>query len=427
MLIIRPHAPAAVQRRWLTRCVWLPSLHALVLSAVSVWGYPLSSAADEAQAEQGRVVLIGGAERFAKLTAISTTGEVTLSGEGPAVHLDQLWRYQPAFEAADGAKPAASAAIARVNLLGGGYLLAEQVSLAEEQFRLVWNGGEKLTLPLEGVHSLRRLPSAELASFTRALAQPSDEEDQIFLQVGDKVESIAGLIESITAEAVDFQWQEQARQLPWRQFHGVVFAALEKPPERTGRTLVALRDGSQLLGQLQSLEAGRLRLLLTGNATVEIPWSAVRHLEHHSPRMTMLSEQDPAEANESPLVTFARGWQRNRSVLGGPLRVGDQVAAHGIGVAATSQLTYELQGRYDRLLVTVGIDRETAGRGDCVVAILVDGRTAQQARITGRDAPLNWQVDLRGARRVTLSVEPGAGLDLGDHVDWIEPRLLRGE
>ena len=73
----------------------------------------------------------------------------------------------------------------------------------------------------------------------------------------------------------------------------------------------------------------------------------------------------------------------------------------------------------------IGIDDETNGRGDCIFLVLGDGKELFRARVTGTDEPRRIGVDIRGVRQVTLVVEPGEDLDLADHADWCDARMLK--
>jgi len=77
------------------------------------------------------------------------------------------------------------------------------------------------------------------------------------------------------------------------------------------------------------------------------------------------------------------------------------------------------------LAATIGIDDETDGRGDCVFKVLVDGDEKFSQRVKATDKPRAIRVPLSGASRVELIVEAGEDLDIADHANWAEARLIR--
>ena len=80
--------------------------------------------------------------------------------------------------------------------------------------------------------------------------------------------------------------------------------------------------------------------------------------------------------------------------------------------------------KFNRLLATVGIDLATKGRGDCQVIVKTDGVEVFNQRITGASDPLELDVDVASASRVSLLVLPGREFDLADHVVWGNAKLI---
>jgi hypothetical protein len=206
-----------------------------------------------------------------------------------------------------------------------------------------------------------------------------------------------------------------------------VLADTGRPPARTGKCLVELVDGSSLLSTPPRLADGQLTLAPIGGPSVTLPWSRVRRVRAFSPRLKYLSQMEPSEVVQQALVTLSRPWQKNRSVAGGPLTLRDRKFETGIGAHSRCHLTYELDQQGERFLAVIGIDDATNGRGDCEFVVLGDGRELLRRRATGKDPPQVINVDVQSVRQLTLAVEPGEDLDLADHADWCDARiLLRG-
>ena len=55
----------------------------------------------------------------------------------------------------------------------------------------------------------------------------------------------------------------------------------------------------------------------------------------------------------------------------------------------------------------------------------VDDREALRRRMRGKDAALPVDIEIRDGRKLTLRAEPGENLDIGDHVNWYDARLLQ--
>ena len=143
--------------------------------------------------------------------------------------------------------------------------------------------------------------------------------------------------------------------------------------------------------------------------------------------MTFASDLDPAEVKEEALVSYAGPWRRDLSVLGHPLTLGQSAFDKGLGVHSRCLLTYACEGQFDSFAATVGIDAETNGKGDCIFQIMGDGKELFNQRVRAGDSALPVSVKVAGIKRVTLAVEPGEDLDIGDHADWCDARFVKDD
>jgi hypothetical protein len=205
---------------------------------------------------------------------------------------------------------------------------------------------------------------------------------------------------------------------------GIVVAQPQAADELT-RCLVHLRDGSRLAGDLTAIADDRATLTLPGGGQVAFPWSAARSVEVRSSLVAFLSDLKPLEVEETTLLTLPRPWQRDKSVMGKPLTLGTRVFDKGIGVHARSTLSFAADRKYDVLAAVIGIDAQAGGKGDCVFTVLGDGQSLFMRRIKGNDPPQDLNLDISRCEQVTLLVEPGEGLDLADHANWCDVRMIK--
>ena len=233
-----------------------------------------------------------------------------------------------------------------------------------------------------------------------------------------------GALLAVEPDHVRFLWNDAERRIAREKVYGVVLARSGPPPERTGRCLVHLADGSRVWLAVQRLAKGRLEGAVADGADLAVPWSAVVRLDVRSPRLVFLSDLDPVEVEQTALVTYAGPWRRDRNVVGGPLRLGGRTYEKGLGVHSRCRLVYDLGGRFDTFAATVGVDASTDGQGDCVFVVETDGKQRFRRRMTGADQPHAVRVPVAGARRLTLTVEWGEDLDLADRANWCDARLL---
>jgi alpha-galactosidase len=123
------------------------------------------------------------------------------------------------------------------------------------------------------------------------------------------------------------------------------------------------------------------------------------------------------------------GWQnpqKDRSIDNNPLTLAGVVYPHGVGTHAESEMMIDLKGSATRFVAMVGLDDEKKGSpGTITFTITVDGKAVFNTPVMrGGDAPKLVDIDLTGARRMTLTVgDGGDGID-SDHADWAGAMFL---
>jgi hypothetical protein len=394
-----------------------------IVAAVCVAGLlsvaSLALSQTSARITSPQLVLLGG--EAVQIGSLAIDAEGKLSGEGvpQGLTLDDLRLIQLPGETAT-PKPAAV-----VELRGGGRVLAQGVTIADDKCRIAWQHGELLELPLDAVRAIRLEPARPDAEFDKALAAPDPNADRVFVKVEeDKLDRIAGLVDGLTETALAIEISGQTREIPRDKVYGIVVAqpAAESAPPRC---LVTLAGGSTLGGASLALAEGEATLDLGAGAKAQFPWDAVRSVAIRSNRVAFLSDLKPVVEEQQPILTLPRPWQRDKSVSGGPLKIGDRVFEKGIGVHSRSLLTFEADGQYDVLAATIGLDAAAGGKGDCVFVVLADDEPLLTKRMRGNDPPQTIELPISGRRLITLLVEPGEGLDLADHANWCEARFIK--
>jgi NPCBM/NEW2 domain len=59
------------------------------------------------------------------------------------------------------------------------------------------------------------------------------------------------------------------------------------------------------------------------------------------------------------------------------------------------------------------------------LVVFADSKEIYRERIRGMDEPKQVDLDIKGSQKITLQVEAGEGLDLGDHANWCEARFYQ--
>lgn len=369
-------------------------------------------------AQEDRLVTLDGESVSGVIASIDAQGRIKGEKLPDSLELDDLRRIERA-------PPVAAPTTGFVLNLAGGKLYATNVTISNERCQVAWQFGEKLSLPIDVVRAIRFDPQRKLDAFEEALKTPSPDNDRLFIRVDDKVQIVSGLIEELAADKVVFQFANKQQTLPREKLFGIVTAQIGAAGPTAGQSQIELKDGSSISGAVLGLAEGVLALKVSGGSKVELPWPAVAKIGIQSSRVAFLSDLDPTDVDEQSLVTTPRPWQRDRSVAGRPLSLGQRTFDKGLGTHALCKLTFAADGKYDTFAAVVGIDSETEGRGDCILSVLGDGKELYVHRVRGTDAAREIKVDVKGVKQITLVVDPGEDLDLADHANWCDARLIR--
>jgi hypothetical protein len=281
---------------------------------------------------------------------------------------------------------------------------------------------ESLECPLEAIARVE-LPVPQPSTAFR----PAEKLDRLLLLNG---ETIDGTVESVDAKTVHFRSELLGElELGLDRIAAIAFASRAvggaAPPEGV-LAIVHARDGTVIRGQLRGLKGGRLEVRALFGATLALDLEAILRVEFRGGRLVYLSDLEPAAAKETPFFDLVWHYRRDRSVDGNPLRLGTRAYPKGLGVHSRSELTYALEGAYRRFLAHVGIDEEVGGKGNVDVQVLVDGTVRFDRKgLRGSDEPVPVALDVAGAKTLTLRVDFGEGLDICDHVDWANARVIR--
>ncbi len=253
-----------------------------------------------------------------------------------------------------------------------------------------------------------------------------------------------GIVESFGREGVVFEEEQLGSmgRLPWSQIHGLSIAPLgpPSPPKKDGVAVwLRRRDGSRLAVQLTSLDLAANKAAVSSPifGDVQVELDRVQSFEFRLGRVAYVSEREPLRVEEgSPHIAKELAphfkWQRDRAVLEKtPLRIGKATYARGLGVHSNSKLVFPILPQDRTFQTWIGIDvigkpkDEDMPAGHVVFKVLVDGVPRLEKAMSWRDAAHRVQIDINGAKELSLIVEMGESLHILDRADWGDARILR--
>lgn len=393
---------------------------------LSLFVLPPQGNAGIAHAAELEVVVtpLVGAAVTAKGVEISG-GVLKIEGEAKGLKLVDVRRIEPKrtrkpVNVVKSAMPGSC----EVRLVGGSILFASKVSIANDSVELVGTVAGDIKLAVEHVRSLRLGEATETAVIDQEERTPSAEMDKFVLRVDGKATVARGVLEQLNDEDAVFQFEGESKKVARKDLLAIIVAQASADNDASGCE-VKFENGTALHGKLLQLGPTGVSVKVVGDQVLQVSGESLLSIRMFSSRVVMLSDKKPAAVVQRNIVALARVWQANRSIQGNPLRLGDESFAEGLGTSAYSSLAFELDGKFEKFAAVIGIDHETQGYGSCVFRVMGDGRELLQRVKRGSESGETIEVGVRGVKTLVLVVEPGEDLDLADHADWCDARVLR--
>lgn len=316
----------------------------------------------------------------------------------------------------------------RLMLVGGGHV---RVTLGRSEdgavsFAHPMKTGQLQFTALAGVWLMDPKESPEAAVLMQTLLQDRPvAEDAVIVIADDVSRRLNGRVLSLSDGVGRIEYQGQTRTLRQGTLFGVVFGLGIQPGEKP-KCDVTLARGDVFSADVIGVRDQRLALDNTFAGPVVIDWKDVRKLAFLSDAIRYLSDAEPDEYEFKPFLHTKWPYRLDRSVANGPIRIAGRTFLKGIGVHAHSRLVYTIRPDDETFLCTVGVDDAVGHRGSVRFRILVDGQERFDSRVLkGQDTPKNVRVNVRRGKRLELILEDGGDLDVGDHGNWANARLIR--
>ncbi len=328
---------------------------------------------------------------------------------------------------------------AQVLLHDGSFLVADVLSVTDTHLTAdSINGLGENKLPSAAVRAIVLQPLRWKVEKPTPAKEGSTAESTLVLANGDRR---AGNLAGWQSGTVLWQAGEQTLRIPLSSVVAVEFqkpVSLDAPAESIPKTRddkkywIGFSDGSRVLAtQFQSDKLSwKIKLAAGGQIDAELD-SLVALQPLNSGRADYLSDLPAAGYKSIPWLTTAWDYTRDRNVTGGELRVGGSLALKGLGMHSASRLTYDLDKKYTRFAARVGIDDSTGGRGHALARVYGDRGDGKWELLTetpalrGGAPAVLLAADLTGMQRLALVVDFAGDGDAGDHLDWLDARVIR--
>jgi len=362
-----------------------------------------------------------------QLQAIDASGELKGSGWAEKLNLGLV----SFVDFGRPTRPPAEGSVS-LRLVGGGSVWIRKPLLESEKLTFESDALQP-GVPLETIAAIVWKDNDRVKE---AVAAPLSDNDQVLVETAEGSVLVAGLLEGMTADKLQVNYQDKSRTIGLEKVLALVPASVGKVAENqvTGNNVrLSFQDGSLVVGQLSSLDATNWTMKLPNGSVLTGPSNVLSRIEVASDRRVYLSDLTPLESEQRVLFGQPRDWTKDTAIDGSPIRLRREAGAEplafrkGIGMRATTRLLFSNDKQFNRLQAEVGLDPELGLQGDCEVVVRGDGIELWKQRLFAGKLSGQVDLDISGYSRIELAVLPGEQFDLGDFVTWANPRMLKLE
>jgi hypothetical protein len=326
-----------------------------------------------------------------------------------------------------GAKGAAAAADPRrpeLTLTDGSHLFFTSLTVSDRaQVETATLG--KFPVPLNSLASIRLTAlEPQLTDAWHELAARELTRDMLVIKKGNVLDHLDGTVGAIDSVGIHFVIDGEDVTLKREKIFGIVYARRNAEP---GKPVCEVTSAGGDFLKVQSIQwaGGLLKAALLGGAQIVVPSDQVLTLDFSLGKVRYLSQLEPREVKYTPFFDQIWTYYRDRPRDGGMLRLGNKEYARGLWIHSRTLLKYRLNGDYRRFQAVMGIDQAVAPLGNVHVVISGDDKVLHQSDVRGSDSPLNLDLDIAGVRELEILVDFGGDLDIADHLDLADAKVIK--
>jgi hypothetical protein len=385
-------------------------------------------------AEPVKLRTLAGKMEEGDLVSISDT-EITLQGkEGPiktplAQALDFTLPYETSLPSEN---------YSDVELTDGSVFHCLQYALKGTKLDCKLANGQSVTLGLAAVASiLNDAQNPKIRDEWKAILAKKSNLDQLAVKDAEgKLNIVEGTLGGGDDKGASIEFETGSgakRRVNLGRVQAMRF--LRTPDQAAAAATCKITDTSRNTWMAAKLtfRNGRFTIVTTVGVSVECPQRLVSRVDYSQGKVTYLSDLDPVKTTETSNVEAIEHYRRDRNLDNGPLqltttvdgRAEAQTFAKGLAIHATAEMVYDVGGQYKELKGLVGVDPGVGGDSQVRVVIEGDGRELFAADVRRGHDVHKLDCDVKNVRQLRITVRPVGFLDLGNHVNLADARLVK--
>ena len=326
-----------------------------------------------------------------------------------------------------------------VELIDGSAFYCTAFAIKGKQVELTVAGGLAVKLPMSALASiLKDANDAKLVEQWREMNTPPSRRDLVVVKKADRLQKAEGTYGEANAEGEAIAFEDTRgtkRTVPLAGLQGMVFAQRMEgviPP-----TVCKVQDAARnsLVAKSVVYRDGTLEVTTLAGVTVSLKESSLAKLDFSKGKLAYLSDLDPARVQETSTEGWVVHFRRDKALYGNqpivfrvkqPPKPNDSEPRYesktyekGLTLHARTVLEYDLAGEYKDFQAVLGVAfvaDSAVPESNVKLTIEGDGRELLAATIRRQDDPKPVNLDVRGVRKLRITVASVGLLDTGNQM-----------
>ena len=384
---------------------------------------------------QSEVTLIDGSQLAGEVTELSDDNlKFSSDGQTKALAIEQLQTINLSDASAE-IPPNNKFAI---QLHDGSTIHASNVLATATNARATIAEELSYRLKSDSISSIqfRQLTEEAQQDYNAILEADSAGDVLIVLRPSGTIDELEGIIERVDEQAVTFNFDGDRIPVELSKLAGI---KLLKPGAlEVAKTICQIHDLQGNLWQARRLtwksEEKSLSFETGLGDSITLGLENIQQLRFASSNIAYLSDLEPERAEWTPYLTGRLIRNRltqlyapvkDRNAYGGELIIGEQTFSKGLSLRSKTELVYRLTDEFNHLHLTAGLAKESKGRGHLELIILGDNRQLFKDFLTDPEDIRVLDLDITGVRRLSITVDYGKNLDIGDLLNLGDGKLIK--
>ena len=327
-----------------------------------------------------------------------------------------------------------------VELLDGSSLIGMELAVEGKTARVKLRDGSTFEVPTAALTTVRlKEQSQQVAQEWSRIVGMRHTTDVLIVGSGETIDYHKGVLRDVSPSTVQFELDGDLLPVKRPKVHGLLY--YHPPDDSPPEPICEITDVGGSRWSVQTLElaadlplAHRLTWTTPGGLKRTQPLPMVRQIDFSRGKIVFLSDLNPESLTYTPYFGTGKGLpllakffalREDKNLRSGPLQLGKKKYSKGLALHSRTKVVYRLPGRFSRLQATAGIDEGVRPRGNVRLVIYGDDRVLLETTVTGTDPPKPIDLDLNGVRRIAILADFGKEMDVADHLDLCEARILK--